>query len=610
MEIRNIAIIAHVDHGKTTLVDALLRQSLSQRDTEHLAERAMDSNDIERERGITILAKNTAINYNGYRINILDTPGHADFGGEVERIMNMVDGVVLLVDAFEGTMPQTRFVLKKALEAKVKPIVVINKIDRFAARPIEVVDEVLELFIELGADDDQLEFPVVYASGINGQASYTPEVHPGDTMKPLLDTIIKTIPAPETDINGPLQFQPSLLDYNDYVGRMGIGRIQSGKMHVYDMVTCIRVDGSFKQFRIQKLFGFMGLERIEIEEAFAGDIVAISGLPDIYVGETVCNIGQEIRMPLITIGEPTVMMTFGTNTSPFSGEEGQFVTSTKIEERLYKETQKDLALRYSRLSESEQWIVSGRGELHLGILIENMRREGFEFQVSQAKVIEREINGVTCEPYESVQIDCPLETVGAAMQLIGDRHGILESMNNTENQTRLNYIMPSRGLIGFMTDFLTATKGYGIINHTYKEYRPKENFSAGKRKIGVLVAMEEGVTTTYSLGGLEERGTMFVEPRTRVYEGMIVGESNRETDLAVNVVKEKQQTNTRSSVKDFTVVLKRPRKMSLDMCLDYINDDELVEITPKSVRMRKMILNTPERKKFDSRRLRALEEQE
>jgi len=607
MEIRNIAIIAHVDHGKTTLVDSLLRQSLSLRDTQHLAERAMDSNDIERERGITILAKNTAINYLQYRINILDTPGHADFGGEVERIMNMVDGVVLVVDALEGTMPQTRFVLKKALEAKVKPIVVINKIDRDAARPVEVVDEVLELFIELGADDAQLEFPVIYASGLNGQSSYTPEIKDGDTMKPLLDTIVKYIPAPKTDIDQPLQFQPSLLDYNDYVGRMGIGRIQSGKVHVFDMVTCVRLDGSYKEFRIQKLFGFMGLERVEIEEAFAGDIVAISGLPDIYVGETVCNIGFERPLPKITIGEPTVQMTFGTNTSPFSGREGKFVTSTKIHERLYKETQKDLALKFSRLSQGEQWVVSGRGELHLGILIENMRREGFEFQVSQAKIIERFIDGVKCEPFESVQVDCPLETMGPAMELIGARRGQIQSMSTTENQCRLHYVMPSRGLIGFMTDFLTATKGYGILNHTYLDYRPMESMDVGQRKLGVLVSMEEGISTAYSLGALEERGTMFIEPRVMVYEGMIVGEAIRETDLAVNVVKEKHQTNTRSSVKDFTVVLKRPRQMTLDMCLDYINDDELVEVTPKSVRMRKMILNTPERKKFDSRMRRASE---
>ncbi|MFH0993520.1 MAG: translational GTPase TypA [bacterium] len=608
MNIRNVAIIAHVDHGKTTLVDGLLKQSHSLRDNQHMDERAMDSNAIERERGITILAKNTAINYKDCRINILDTPGHADFGGEVERIMNMVDGVVLVVDAFEGTMPQTRFVLKKALEAKVKPVVVINKVDRFAARPIEVVDEVLELFIELGADDDQLEFPVVFASGINGQASYVPTLKPDDNLIPLLDTILASVPAPKTDYAAPLRFQPSLLDYNDYVGRMGIGKIIAGKMKVNEMVSCVRIDGSIKEFRIQKLYGFLGLERIEIEEGFAGDIVAISGLPDIYVGETVCNIGLEDPLPLIQIGEPTVQMTFGTNTSPFAGEEGKFVTSTKIDERLFRETQKDLALKFERLGQSEQWIVSGRGELHLGILIENMRREGFEFQVSQAKVILRTIDGVTCEPYETVQVDCPLDNVGAVMELIGARGGLVESMTTHENQSRLNYVMPSRGLIGFMTDFLTATKGYGIVNHTYLDYRPMTALAVGKRKLGVLVAVETGLATAYSIGGLEERGSMFIEPRTRVYEGMVVGECNRDKDLAVNVVTEKKQTNTRSSVKDFTVVLKRPRAMSLEMCLDYINDDELVEITPKSIRIRKTILETNERKKWDMRRIRANEE--
>lgn len=610
MNIRNVAIIAHVDHGKTTLVDGLLKQSHALRENQHMDECAMDSNPIERERGITILAKNTAIDYAGYRINILDTPGHADFGGEVERIMNMVDGVVLVVDAYEGTMPQTRFVLKKALEAKVKPLVVINKIDRYASRPIESVDEVLELFIELGADDDQLEFPVIYASGINGQSSFQPVLKPEDDLRPLLDTIIKYVPAPSTNAAGPLRFQPSLLDYNDYVGRMGIGKIIQGTMKTNQMVSCVRLDGSIKEFRIQKLYGFLGLERMEIEEAYAGDIVAISGLPDIYVGETVCNIGLEDPLPLIQIGEPTVQMTFGTNTSPFSGQEGKFVTSTKIDERLYRETQKDLALRFERLGAGEQWIVSGRGELHLGILIENMRREGFEFQVSQAKVILRDIDGVQCEPFETVQIDCPSDSVGAAMELVGARGGLVQSMDNKENQTRINYVMPSRGLIGFMTDFLTATKGYGILNHTYLDYRPMMSLNVGQRKLGVLVAVEEGLATAYSLGGLEERGTMFVEPRTRVYEGMIVGECNREKDLAVNVVTEKKQTNTRSSVKDFTVVLKRPRKMTLEMCLDYINDDELVEITPKSIRMRKMILTTDERKKWDMRRKRGTDIEE
>lgn len=604
MNIRNIAIIAHVDHGKTTLVDGLLRQSMTLKKHQVIEERAMDTNVIERERGITILAKNTSIIYENTRINILDTPGHADFGGEVERIMNMVDGVLLVVDAFEGCMPQTRFVLKKALEANVKPLVLINKIDREASRPVEVVDEVLELFIELGANEDQLEFPFLYGSGIQGKASTTPDLKETDNLKVLLDMIVKEVPCPNVDDSLPLQFQPSLLDYNDYVGRIGIGRIQSGKMTVGETVDCIRMDGSVQPFRIQKIFGYIGLEKIEIDEAYAGDIVALSGLPDIYVGETVCSSGVYNPLPHILIGEPTVEMTFGTNTSPLSGLEGKFVTSSKIDDRLYRETQKDLALKVARLGTSESWVVSGRGELHLGILIENMRREGFEFQVSKAKVIMKQKDGVLQEPFESVQIDTPVESVGKAMELIGERHGQLISMDTFENQARLNYEMPSRGLIGFMTDFLSATKGYGIINHTYLEYRNVESMTVGNRKLGVLVSVEEGLASAYSIGGMEERGTMFITPRTKVYEGMIVGECNREQDLAVNVTKEKQMTNTRSSTKDSTVVLKRPRKMSLEACLDYINDDELVEITPHSIRLRKQILSTNERKKYDSRRLK------
>ncbi|MBU0997203.1 MAG: translational GTPase TypA [Firmicutes bacterium] len=608
MNIRNIAIIAHVDHGKTTLVDGMLKQSMTLKKHQVIEERAMDTNVIERERGITILAKNTSILYKDTRINILDTPGHADFGGEVERIMNMVDGVLLVVDAFEGCMPQTRFVLKKALEAKVKPLVMINKVDREASRPIEVVDEVLELFIELGADEDQLEFPYVFGSGINGQASFSPIMKKDDNLQVLLDLIIKEVPCPNVDDSKPLQFQPSLLDYNDYVGRMGIGRIQSGKMKVGDMVDCIRMDGSVQPFRIQKLFGYLGLDKIEIEEAYAGDIVALSGLPDIYVGETVCTPGVYNPLPHILIGEPTVEMTFGTNTSPFSGLEGKFVTSSKIDDRLYKETQRDLALKVHRIGSSESWVVSGRGELHLGILIENMRREGFEFQVSKAKVIMKEVDGVLQEPFESVQVDTPTDTLGKVMELIGERHGQLISIDTYENQSRLNYEMPSRGLIGFMTEFLSATKGYGILNHTYLEYRKVESMNVGNRKLGVLVSVEEGISSAYSIGGMEERGTMFITPRIKVYEGMIVGECNREQDLAVNVTKEKQMTNTRSSTKDSTVVLKRPRKMSLEACLDYINDDELVEITPHSIRLRKQILNTNERKKYDSRRLKQNED--
>lgn len=600
MEIRNVAIIAHVDHGKTTLVDELLKQSERRNAHEMIQERAMDSNDIERERGITILAKNTAIEYKGYRINILDTPGHADFGGEVERIMNMVDAVVLVVDAYEGAMPQTRFVLKKALEAKLKPIVVINKIDRAFARPLEAVNEVLDLFIELNADESQLDFPIVYASGIKGLASFDHEFKDAKNMMPLLDTIIKYVPAPAQERNKPLQFQPALLDYNDYVGRIGIGKIYQGTIRVNQNVSCMRLDGTIKPFRIQKLFSFLGLNRIEVEEAFAGDIVAIAGLTDINVGETVCELGSEVALPILHIDEPTVQMTFGTNTSPFAGKEGKFVTASKIEERLYKETQKDVSLRVERLSTKEEWIVSGRGELHLGILIENMRREGYEFQVSRPQVIIQEINGVKNEPYEFVQVDCPVDVVGTVIEMLGARKGIMGTMTSHQNQTRLAYIMPSRGLIGFMTDFMTATRGYGILNHSYLEYRPIEHIDVGNRTTGALVSLNEGMTTAYAIGRLEDRGTMFLEPRANVYEGMIVGVANKEFDLAVNVTQEKQLTNMRSASKDTTVVLKRPREMSLEACLEFINDDELLEVTPKSIRLRKRILRTNERKKFDN----------
>ena len=601
MNIRNIAIIAHVDHGKTTLVDQLLKKSGTFRDNELIAERAMDSNAIEKERGITILAKTTAVNYKNNKINILDTPGHADFGGEVERIMNMVDGVLLVVDAEEGTMPQTRFVLKKALEAKVKPIVVINKIDKPSANPVKVVDEVIDLFIELGADEDQLEFPIVYVSSINGTSSLNPDISTQEeTMEPLFNMIIEHIPAPNTDVNTPLQFQPALLDYNDYVGRIGIGRVLNGKMRVNEMVSCVRLDGTIKQFRIQKLFGYLGLKRIEIEEATAGDIVAIAGLPDISVGETVCNIGKEEALPILRIDEPTMQMTFGVNKSPFAGSEGKFLTSRKIEERLFKELQKDVSLRVEQ-NDSESWIVSGRGELHLSILIENMRRDDFELQVSKPEVIIKEIEGKKCEPYEDVQIEVPEESVGNVIEALGLRGGKMENMFNYEHQVRLLYTIPSRGLIGFMTDFMTMTKGYGIINHTFKEYLPLSTAKVGSRKQGVLVSMENGKASAYGIGQIEERGILFVEPGVSVYEGMIVGENNHSNDLAVNIVKNKQLTNTRAAGKDNTVVLKKPRLLSLEYCLDYINADELVEVTPLNYRMRKKILNTNERKKYDSR---------
>ena len=602
MDIRNIAIIAHVDHGKTTLVDKLLQGSHTFRDNQQLVDCVMDNNAIERERGITILAKNTAVVWKDTKINIIDTPGHADFSGEVERIMKMVDGVILVVDAYEGTMPQTRFVLMKALEAKLKPVVVINKVDKPAARIDEVYDEIIDLFIELGADDDQLEFPVCYTSAVNFTSSDSSDLSTQTKgMDAVLDMIINHIPGPVVDNEGTLQFQPALLDYNEFVGRIGIGKVARGVIKSNDIVSCCRIDGSIKQFRIQKLFGFKGLDRIEVSEAYCGDIVAVAGLADISVGETLCNPGMEEALPLISVTEPTVQMTFGTNTSPFAGKEGKWVTASKIEERLFKETQKDVSLRVEKVEGKEEWIVSGRGELHLAILIETMRREFYEFQVSRPRVVTKEIDGILCEPYEFVQIDAPSDTIGAVIEILGARRGIMEQMTTHENQTRLIYTMPSRGLIGFNTEFMTMTKGYGMLSHYFTEYRMMENANVGQRALGVLVSMAKGSATAYSIGHLEDRGIMFIEPGTEVYEGMIVGECNKDLDLAINPVTAKQQTNTRSATKDLTVVLKKPRTMSLEACLEYINDDELVEITPKSVRLRKKILDTAERKKFDSK---------
>ncbi|MCR5185415.1 MAG: translational GTPase TypA [Bacilli bacterium] len=601
MNIRNIAIIAHVDHGKTTLVDQLLRTSGAFRANEEVATRIMDSNDIERERGITILAKTTSIIYKDTKINILDTPGHADFGGEVERIMNMVDGCLLLVDAFEGTMPQTRFVLKKALEAHIKPIVVINKIDRSNSNISKTLDEVLDLFIELGAPDEFLEFPCVYTSALKGTSSLDPDPSTQvDGMEAVLDTIIKEIPAPKVDKNAPLQLQIALLDYNDFVGRIGIGTIKQGKINVDDVVAVSRLDGSVKQFKVMKLFGYENVKRLEIEHAEAGDIVAVAGLTDINVGETICGVGAINPLPLIRLDEPTLQMTFGTNTSPFSGNDGKLLTARKIEERLFRETQKDVALRVKRIPDSETWIVSGRGELHLSILIENMRREGFELEVSKPQVIIKEIDGQKCEPYEDLTIDVPNEYVGDVMTTLGERNAELVDMDARETVTIMRYVIASRGLLGYMTNFMTLTKGYGILSHTYREYRPVTTNAIGERPIGVLVATEQGQATPYAMEHVEERGTMFIEPGTLVYEGMIVGENRYAIDLAVNVVLKKNLTNVRSSTKDNTVVLKTPRKMSLEACLDYINSDELVEITPTTYRMRKKILNTVDRKKFDA----------
>jgi GTP-binding protein len=596
MNIRNVAIIAHVDHGKTTLVDKLLQQSQTLRENQQIVERAMDSNDIERERGITILAKATSIVYGDYKINILDTPGHADFGGEVERIMHMVDGVLLLVDAKDGVMPQTKFVLRKALEANLKPIVVINKVDRPFADPKKTVNQVFDLFIDLGASEEQLEFPIIYASGLLGLSSFNVEFNDATNMKPLLDTIINHVPEPVVDFEGPLQFQPSLIDYNDYVGRMGIGKIFRGTIKMNQMASCIRQDGTIEQFRVQKLFRYIGLNRIEVESASAGDIIAVSGLADIHVGDTVTDVGAEVALPRLHIDEPTVQMMFLTNNSPFAGKEGKFVTASKIEERLFREIQKDVSLRVEKAS-GDQWIVSGRGELHLGILIETMRREGFEFQVSRPKVIFREVNGETYEPFEEVQVDAPNEYIGAVMELLGNRRGDVIKMDQGMNETRLIYHMPSRGLIGMMTQFLTATKGYGVLSHMFLDYRPMINLAVGNRVNGALISMNQGMTTAYAIGRLEDRGIFFVEPRVNVYEGMIVGINNKDNDLVVNVTEEKKLTNMRSSTKDSTTVLKRPLEMSLEACIDFINDDEYIEITPSSIRLRKKFLTAQERRK-------------
>ena len=602
MKMRNIAIIAHVDHGKTTLVNALLESSGSFRENQVLQDRALDNNPQERERGITILAKTTSLIYKDTKINIVDTPGHADFGGEVERIMHMVDGCLLLVDAFEGTMPQTRFVLKNALHNHIKPIVVINKVDRPNADPQKAVDEVLDLFIQLGAPDDLLDFPVVYASALNGTSSYKNK--PEDQVKgmeAIFETILKEIPEPQCNPDAPFQFQPALLDYNEFVGRIGIGTIRGGKAHVGDIVTDIRLDGTTKDFKIMKLYTFDGLRRVEAEEVQSGDICAIAGNPDVNVGETFCATGTNNPLPPLRVDEPTLQMEFGTNSSPLRGQDGKFVTARVIEDRLFAEVQRDVSLRYSRIPNTESWTVCGRGELHLGVLIETMRREGYELEVSKPHVIIKEIDGVKCEPYEDLQIDVPAEFVGDIMETLGSRGGNLLDMIEVNGQSRLNYVIPSRGLLGFVSNFLTLTKGYGIINHTFKEYRPVYSHSVGERQIGVLVSVDKGPSTPYSIEKVEAHGTMFITPGTYCYEGMLVGEHRYPTDLAVNVTTAKPMTNVRSSTKEQTVVLKTPRKMTLEACLDYINSDELVEITPTAIRMRKRILNTAERKKWEAK---------
>lgn len=609
-DIRNIAIIAHVDHGKTTMVDELLKQSDTLSERAHIEDRAMDSNDIERERGITILAKNTAVSYKGNRINIMDTPGHADFGGEVERIMKMVDGVLLIVDAYEGTMPQTRFVLKKALEQKLIPIVIVNKIDKPTARPTEVVDEVLELFIELGADDDQLEFPVIYASGLNGTSSLSDD--PADqeaSMDPVFDAVLEHIPAPVDNSDEPLQFQVAMLDYSEFVGRIGIGRVFRGKIRVGDQVSLMKLDGTAKNFRVTKLFGYFGLDRIEIDEAIAGDLIAISGVEDIYVGETITPTDHQDALPILHIDEPTLQMTFLTNNSPFAGREGKHVTSRKLEERLMKELHTDVSLLVENTESPDAWVVSGRGELHLSILVENMRREGFELQVSRPEVIIKNFDGVRSEPFERVQIDSPEEYMGSIIESLSERKGEMQDMVNPGNgQIRLIFLVPSRGLIGYSTEFLSLTRGYGIMSHTFDSYLPELSGKIGGRRNGALVSTETGKATTYGIMGIEDRGTIFVEPGTEIYAGMVVGENARENDIAVNITKAKQQTNVRSANKDQTNVIKRPRILTLEESLEFMGEDEYCEITPKSIRLRKQILDKSEREKASKRKKKALEE--
>ncbi len=594
--LRNVAIIAHVDHGKTTLVDALLRQSGTFRQNEQVAERVMDSNELERERGITILSKNTAIHYNGTKINIVDTPGHADFGGEVERVLKMVDGVILLVDAFDGPMPQTRFVLSKALALNLVPIVVINKIDRPGARPQEVVDEVLELFMDLNASDEQLDFKVVYASGKNGFAKLSLDDESVD-MKPLFDTIIDTVPEPKGSESEPLQLLVSNIDFDEYTGRIGIGRIERGTIHNGETVAMCKKDGSVQNIKIGKLYTYEGLDRKETEEAYCGDIVAVTGLNGIEIGETIADINNPEKIDFVDIDEPTVSMTFSVNNGPFAGKEGKFVTSRHLRDRLYKELERNVSLRVEDTDQADSFKVSGRGELHLSILIENMRREGFELLVSRATVIMKEINGVKCEPMEYLTIDVPEEFVGVVMEKIGLRKGEMTNMSASHSQagfSRLEFKIPARGLIGYRGEFMTDTKGNGIMNHTFMGYEPYKGDMATRQR-GAVIAFEQGKATGYGLFQAQERSTLFITPGTAVYVGMIVGENSRNEDLTINVCKEKHLTNTRASGSDEALKLVPPKIMSLEQALEFIGDDELVEITPENIRLRKKILDPTQR---------------
>ena len=601
--IRNIAIIAHVDHGKTTLVDAMLAQSGTFRENEAVEERVMDSNDLERERGITILAKNTSLYYNGVKINIIDTPGHADFGGEVERGLEMVDGVLLLVDAFEGCMPQTRFVLSKALALNLKPIIVVNKVDRPNARPYEVVDEVLELFIDLGATEEQLDTPVIYASGRDGWATaeYNPE-KPQKDLRDLFELIVNYIPCPDCDDDAPFQMLVSNIDYDDYTGRIAVGKIQRGVIKTGMPLSICRHDGKIGHAKATKLYTFEGLNKGVTDEVGAGDVVAISGISDINIGETVCDANNPEPLPFVKIDDPVLSMTFSVNDSPFAGQDGKFVTSRHLRDRLFKELDSNVSLRVEETDTTEAFTVSGRGELHLSVLIENMRREGYEFQVSNPVVIYKEIDGKRCEPIERLTVDVPTDYTGVVMDTVVNRMGEMTNMEPTaQSYTRLEFLIPLRGLIGFRSEILTATKGTAIVNSILECYEPYKGDFHGRSR-GTLIAWENGETITYGLYNAQERGTLFVGPGVKVYEGMIVGESSRQEDITVNVCKKKHATNTRASGSDDALKLVPPKKMSLEQCLDFIAEDELLEVTPKHLRMRKRILKTDLRAKAAARK--------
>ncbi|MBE9189173.1 translational GTPase TypA [Gloeocapsopsis crepidinum LEGE 06123] len=587
LPIRNVAIIAHVDHGKTTLVDALLRQSGIFREGEDVPDCVMDSNALERERGITILAKNTAVSYKDTLINIVDTPGHADFGGEVERVLGMVDGCILIVDANEGPMPQTRFVLKKALEKGLRPIVVVNKIDRPQADPHGAVDKVLDLFIELGADDDQCDFPYLFASGLEGYAKEDLDAE-GVDMQPLFEAVLHHVPPPVGDPDKPLQLQVTTLDYSEYLGRIVIGRIHNGTIRMGQQAALITETGNIVKAKVTKLMGFEGLKRIEMQEASAGNIVAVAGFADANIGETITCPNEPQALPLIKVDEPTLQMTFSVNDSPFAGQEGSFVTSRQLRDRLFRELETNVALRIEETDSPDKFLVSGRGELHLGILIETMRREGYEFQVSQPQVIYREVNGQPCEPYEYLVLDIPEEGVGGCIERLGQRRGEMQDMQVGGNgRTQLEFVIPARGLVGFRGEFMRLTRGDGIMNHSFLDYRPLSGEIEARRN-GVLIAFEEGTATFYAMRNAEDRGVFFITPGTKVYKGMIVGEHNRQQDLELNVCKTKQLTNHRASGGEELVQLQAPMEMSLERALEYISSDELVEVTPQSIRLRKM----------------------